>query len=464
MRKALVLAAVLLTGTAASGAADGPRKPNVVVIVSDDHGWADLGAQTSREDVKTPHLDALARDGVRFPRGYVTAPQCVPSRAGLLTGRHQQRFGVDDNNLGPLPRDETTIAGHLSAAGYRCGMVGKWHLDLKLESPKGEPGDRVPKRLPDHLPDRFGFAEVFCGELTNYHATHDLDGKPFEGGVRLVQDRGYRVDVQTRAAVGFIERNAKDPFFLYLSYFAPHVPLEAPPKYLERFRDVKDEKRRTGLAMVSAVDDGVGAVRAALAKHGIDKDTLIVFVSDNGAPTRGAAWDGSLNDPLVGEKGMLTDGGVRVPFLVCWPGRLRGGRAFDHAVSSLDVLPTALSAAGVEPKAEWKLDGVDLLPHLRGEKDGPPHARLFWRWRSQAAVLEGNWKLVYLAPDAYRLFDVTRPDGETAANDLAAKHPGRVKDLAEKLTGWAGGLKVPGLPKVRHPADEAFYKDHLGPP
>jgi len=450
---------LLLAGVTAPGA-EPAKKPNVIVVFSDDHGWADLGANGSRTDVKTPHLDQLAKDGVRFTRGYVTAPQCVPSRAGLITGRYQQRCGVDDNLLGPLPKGERTIAHMMAEAGFRTGMVGKWHLDLKME-PAEKGGARQPKRLPDHLPHKFGFQEIYCGEQNNYHVTHDLNGKAVEGGVKLIQNKDYRVDVQTAAALSFIDRNAQKPFFLYLAYFAPHVPSEAPAKYLDRFKEVKDEKRRVGLAMVSAVDDGIGEIRARLRKHGLDQNTLIVFIGDNGAPTKPTAWNGSLNDPLVGEKGMVTDGGVRVPFLAAWPAGLPKGAVYEKAVSSLDVLPTALAACGSKPKAEDKLDGVSLLPFLTGVEKGAPHPQLFWRWRSQAAVLEDNWKLVFLAPDQWRLFDTTKPVGEKEENDLASKHPEKVADLKKKLIAWDATLKTPGLPKVLHPEDKAFFDKHL---
>jgi uncharacterized sulfatase len=455
----------------AAGAAT-PDRPNVVVIVSDDHGWADLGANGARSGVRTPHLDALARDGVRFARGYVTAPQCVPSRAGLITGRYQQRFGVDDNLRGPLPRDQVTIAQRLAERGYATGMVGKWHLDVAERAPAA-PGVRKAaarkaqpaRRLPEHRPDRFGFRELFCGERGRYVATHGLDGTPLAGGPTTVVDDGFRVDVQTEAALSFIDRHAAGPFFLYLAYYAPHVPSEAPPKYLDRFRDVPDPTRRVGLAMIAAVDDGVGRIRDRLARHGLADDTLIVFLGDNGAPVKPGAWDGSLNAPLVGEKGMLTDGGLRVPFVAAWPRRLPKGLAYEPAVSSLDILPTALAAAtGATIAPAWGLDGVDLRPHLTGATTADPHPYLFWRWRSQAAVLHGTWKLVYVAPDRLHLFDATRPEGELAANDLAARHPEIVADLKARLTDWAAPLKTPGLPAEAVRADVEFFRAHVDAP
>ena len=212
--------------TALSVAADA-AKPNILLIYSDDHGWADLGAQGVNKDIRTPNLDQLARDGVRFVRGYVSAPQCVPSRAGVLTGRFQQKFGVEDNNKGPLPFAELTIAARLKSAGYISGQVGKWHLDL------GRIGDGSGKMrvMPEHMPHRHGFDEYWRGEMRQYYASHDLKGRPFEDAPRLVKDERFRVVVQTDAALSFLDRRAaapKSPWFLYLAWFAPHVPLESP--------------------------------------------------------------------------------------------------------------------------------------------------------------------------------------------------------------------------------------------
>lgn len=442
-----------------------PNQPNIIVILTDDHGWGDLGVQGKLPEVRTPYMDALAKDGVRLSHGYVSAPQCIPSRCGLLTGRYQERFGVDDNNNGPLPKSEKTIANYLSDAGYRCGMVGKWHLSIKIEPGAGaKKGENKVTPMPEHQPHHFGFSELFCGEMNNYLATHKLDGKLIPAGPKMVKDTGFRVDVQTQAALSFIDRSAKQPFFLYLSYFAPHVPSEAPDRYQDRFKHVQDKTRRVGLAMISAVDDGIGAIRASLAKQGIDKNTLIVFLSDNGAPTHDGAWDGSVNLPLVGEKGMLTDGGIRVPYTMCWPGKLPAGKVYDQPVSSLDILPTTLAVAGVTSKPEWKFDGVNVLPYLLGEKSGSPHERLFWRWRSQAAVREGQWKLIYLSPETYYLFDVTTPEGERGRNDQAAKQPERVADLKKKLESWASEFSPRGLPTQKADPHGAYYKDHLNRP
>lgn len=460
MRNAISAVFVALTIVAASAdpAASPTKKPNIIVIFTDDHGFADLGCHGVRADVKTPHLDTLAADGVRFARGYVTAPQCVPSRAGMLTGRYQTRFGVDDNTKGPLPLSETTIAERLRAAGYVTGMVGKWHLDHTEGS--GEPPANVPDSgvlrsrgaagwviyYHDFLPWHHGFSEYFCGTMRHYRASFDLKGETLPNAPRGITDERYRIDVQTDAALAFLRRRVdrpEQPFFLYLAYFAPHVPLEKPAKYMRRFADVEDETRRMGLAAISAVDDGVGRIRAFLREHRLEENTLIWFIGDNGAPTRPGAWDGSLNEPLVGEKGMLTDGGIRVPFLAAWKGVLPAGKVYDRPVISLDVAATAVKLAGLP--ADPALDGVDLIPFLTGKRAGQPHEYLFWRWGKQAAALSGNWKLLSSRPGEWKLFNMERMDGER--HDLAEQHPDVVSRLKRALEAWAAEQKTPGLPR-----------------
>jgi arylsulfatase A-like enzyme len=434
-----------------------PAKPNVILVFSDDQGFADLGCQGLRDDVKTPHLDRLARGGVRFTQGYVTAPQCVPSRAGLLTGRYQVRFGVETNLQGPLPPGEKTIAERLKKAGYVTGMFGKWHLHkVERRKPGARPARRF--RLDDpSMPHHQGFDEYLCGPRILYFASHTPQGKPLAKAPAFLRDNRFRIDVQSEAAVSFIDRHAREPFFLYLPYFAPHVPLEAPAKYRDRFPAVKDEKRRTALAMIAAVDDGVGAIVKKLREHGIEKKTVIVFISDNGAPLRKAAWNGSLNGPLVGEKGMLTDGGIRVPFLMSWPGVLPAGKVYEAPVIALDVAATAVALAGLPADAD--LDGVNLVPYLLGEKKSDPHEALYWRWRSQAAVREGKWKLVLFGTDHRLLFDLESPEGEK--QNVLAKHPEVADRLQKKLEKWATTLTPPGLPKETVPADRRFFDDHL---
>ena len=431
-------------------------KPNIILIYSDDHGWADLGAQGVDQDIRTPHLDAMARDGVRFARGYVSAPQCVPSRAGVLTGRYQQRFGVEDNNKGPLPLEELTIAERLKSAGYATGQVGKWHLDL-TGGKKGEKALRVSK---EHMPHAQGFDEYFRGELRQFYASHDLQGKPFADAPHLVADNRFRVVVQTEAALSFLDRRAAkpaQPFFLYLAYYAPHVPLESPEPWFSKTPAHLPKERRQALAMMAAMDDGIGQLRAKLKAMGQDQNTLIFFISDNGAPL-GKAWDGSLNTPLIGQKGMLTEGGLRTPFVAAWPGRLPAGMVYDQPVISLDVAATAVALAGL-PK-DPVLDGTNLLPFLEGRATGAPHERLFWRWGSQAAVQEYPWKLIRLGEREQLLFDISQPDGENVMKNRFASQPEIAARLTKALKEWSETLQPPGLPTSFDAHHEGLFAEH----
>jgi uncharacterized sulfatase len=446
-------------------------KPNILVIYTDDHGWADVGAQRVDQDIRTPHLDQLVRDGVLFTRGYVTAPQCAPSRAGLMTGRYQQRFGFEDNACGPLPRAELTIAERLKPAGYVSGFVGKSHLDIGGDKKKPK-GLRV---LRDHLPHTQGFDEYWRGELRQFFASHALDGTPFPDAPRLVVDNRFRVVVQTEAALSFLDRRAakpEQPWFLYLAWFAPHVPLESPEPWFSKTPAKLPLERRQALAMIAAMDDGLGRIRAKLRAMGQTQNTLIFFISDNGAPL-GKAWDGSLNKPLVGQKGMLSEGGIRVPFVAAWPGRIPAGQVYGHPVSSLDVAATAVAIAGNSPHArpgepskdlatggKTALDGVDLMPFLTGQNKAAPHQTLYWRWGSQAAVLEMPYKLITLGDRERLLFDVTQPDGENRARNLLAKRPDVATRLGAKLKAWADTLQPPGLPARFDRHHEGLFAEH----
>ena len=427
-------------------------KPNILVIYTDDHGWADLGAQGVDKDIRTPNIDKLAADGLRFFRGYVSAPQCVPSRAGLITGRYQEKFGVEDNNKGPLPLDELTIPKRLKVAGYVSGQVGKWHL-------AGE-GTEDAVSQKGHLPPNVGFDEYFCGTMHQFWASHDLAGHPFDDAPHPVIDTRFRITVQTEAALSFLNRRAakpQQPWFLYLAYFAPHVPLESPEPWFSKTPTNLPIERRQALSMIAAMDEGVGKIRGKLRAMGVETNTLIFCISDNGAPLHPGAWDGSLNLPLIGEKGMLTDGGVRTPFIAAWPGMLPAGKVYDWPVINLDVASTAVALAGLPH--DDKLDGVNLIPYLKGEKQNAPHDYLYWRWRSQSSVLEYPWKLIHLGTNESYLFDVTKPEGEL--KNLIAEHPDIVARLDSKLNNWCDSLKPPGQAIPENKADDEFYAAHV---
>lgn len=468
-----------------------PERPNIILIFTDDQGWADMGANGVRTDVKTPHLDELANDGVRFTDGYITAPQCAPSRAGLMTGRYQTRYDFEHIAKGPLPFDEVTVADRLREAGYVTGMVGKWHLEpnhtnvdwareaMPEYTGEGRPPVTFAHTVP-YRPDSRGFDYVCNGELYAYWSNYFFpEGSGKESGVlaepELVRfEPGYRLDIQSDAAVSFIEAVAgdDDPFFLYLAYYAPHVPLEATEEYLSRFPDPDmHERRRYGLAMISAMDDGIGRIRESLRARGLEDDTLIIYTSDNGAPllehTRdfpierpGGAWDGSLNDPWLGEKGMLMEGGIRVPFVMHWANGLPSGEVFSEPVSALDIMPSLLGLAGVEVTAADRLDGVDIIPAVRGEEELAERA-LFWRFWGQAAVRRGDWKLLALGTGERLLFDLSSPGHESL--NVADMYPALSEALEAELSLWADEQVPPGVPNqpLNH-QEIVWYKQHAG--
>ena len=457
----------------------GQEKPNFIVIFTDDQGYADIGVNGQVTDTKTPNIDALAANGVRFTSGYITAPQCIPSRAGLLSGRYQQRFGVDHNGTIPMPLEEKLFPAYLQEAGYVTGMTGKWHLEPnhvqhewinknlpEIANRKSYVPSDIPlnKKIPYYPPSK-GFDEYYYGPMYNVLANFDLDGNDIEQN--WIEETGYRLDNQTEAATTFIERNHDQPFFFYLPYYAPHVPLEATEKYLSRFPGNMPERRRYCLAMLSAIDDGVGKIKATLKSYGIEENTVIFFISDNGAPLKinkedktlafkGGAWNGSLNTPFVGEKGMLSEGGIRVPFVMNWPAGIKKGLVYEPPVISLDVAATCLSLAGVDlPK---KLDGVNLIPYLNEEKTGNPHKAMYWRFWGQRAVRMGNYKFLKAGNMEY-LFDVSAPDHEN--KNIIQAHPEKVKTMKEYLAVWEDELKHSGAEFGQIGNEEKWYKHYF---
>lgn len=408
------------------------ERPNIIVFYTDDHGYADLSCQGVFDDIRTPNVDRLAKSGVRVLHGYSTAPQCVPSRAGLLVGKFQSRFGVESNRM-PLDgfNRELTIAERLQDVGYITGQFGKWHLGAGPEI------------------TRHGFKYVYNqNSQAPFVANITTSGEDRPMG-RMKPDM-YHVDGCSHAAAAIIDRHKNDPFFLYVAYRAPHVPLDAPRKYLKRFPGDMPERRRQALAMLSAVDDGVGLVMDTLAKHGLAKKTLVFYIGDNGAPLKihkldapggGPGWDGSLNDPLNGEKGMLSEGGMHVPFVVSLPGKIPGGQEYPHPVSALDVAATAAELAGIETQ-EGEFDGVNLIPFLSGQVETAPHKALMWRWVSQSAIREGDWKLLRGGNREY-LYNLESDLEEK--NNVADKYPEVADRLRRALTTWSQELSPPGL-------------------
>jgi len=407
-------------------AAETTRKPNILVIIADDMGYADAGFQGCK-DIPTPHLDSLARDGVRCTSGYVTGPYCSPTRAALLTGRAQTRFGHEFNPSGPrsgLPTTESTLADRLRSSGYRTALIGKWHLGS----------------APEYHPLKRGFDEFF-GFLGGAHSYTSADG--IFRGTAPVSEMTYTTDAFAREAETFIDRHAAQPWFLCLSFNAVHTPMHATDARLQRFAGISDPQRRTYAAMLAAMDDAIGSVRARLAAKDLTSQTLIAFFSDNGGPVmRGVTVNGSSNAPLRGSKRTTLEGGVRVPFILTWPSHLKPA-VFAEPVVQTDVHATALAAAGIPSDPTWKLEGINLLPHLTSQQAAPPHTTLFWRFGQQMAVRSGPWKLVRYDTTADglaagisqpKLYNLT--DDQSESKDLAAAHPEKVRELQSLWDQW----------------------------
>ncbi len=407
------------------------RKPNIVLIVADDLGYAELGIQGNK-DIPTPNIDSIARAGVRFTNGYVSCPVCSPTRAGMATGRYQQRFG-HEFNPGPaaaaddqfgLPLTETTLAARLKAEGYATGMFGKWHLGYR----------------PEYHPQKRGFDEFF-GFLGGAHSYVDALGdraNPIMRGTQPVDEKEYTTNAFAREALSFIDRHQREPFFLYLPFNAVHAPLQGLQSYLARFSNIQDERRRTFAAMHACMDDAVGRVLKMLRDTKQEENTLIFFISDNGGPTLSTT---SGNLPLRGFKGQVLEGGIRVPFMAQWKGRIPAGKVYDLPVISLDIHPTAVAAAGGKIPPGAKLDGVDLLPYLTGKNPAPPHAKLYWRFGQQWAIRSGDWKLLHMSEEQPELYDLAHDIGEKT--NLASAKPEKAKELEAAYGDWNRQMIAP---------------------
>lgn len=424
------------------------KKPNILIILADDMGYGDMQF-TGSQHLRTPHLDALAESGVFCEQAYVASPVCSPSRAGLITGRDPRRFGYENNlNKGSsnyptrpellgLPPGEHTLADHLGAAGYRTGLIGKWHLGTG----------------PEFHPNKRGF-DHFCGMLTGSHSYFPTRGKHQleRNGVALEEfSSEYLTDFFTDEIISFMEVNDETPWFLFASYNAPHGPMHATEEDLAHFAHIADEKRRTFAAMMFALDRGVGRIRSALKDLGELENTLIVFFSDNGGATSNASWNG----PLSGAKGTLLEGGIRIPMIWSQPGTIPAGQRTATPVSALDLLPTFLAAAdasplplreplGHEDKRNFRkeleksgpYDGVNLLPLFQGEPIAD--RTLFWRLQGQASILAGGDKLIRPSHRPAQLFTPASDPGER--NDLSSEKAERMADLYRRLADWEAGL------------------------
>jgi arylsulfatase A-like enzyme len=429
---------------AATLAAQPDSRPNVLIIVADDLGWGDVGAFGNRE-IPTPHIDRLAREGMRLTSAYATAAVCSPSRAGFFTGRHQARFGHDFNPAGvelplaALPLTEKTVADRMRAAGYRTGLVGKWHLG-------GGAGEFNP--VSRGFDEFFGYvsAAAFITKPEPGDETVDLPGEPPLRANRFFRNRepaqaeGYLTEIETQEALAFLDRNHQKPFFLTVTYHAPHVPLQATRKYIERVKHIQDPVRRVYAAMISALDDGVGDLMKKLDDLKIARNTLVVFTSDNGCPRYLPAGACS-NGPVQGFKRDHLEGGIRIPAIVRYAA-LKAGSEYREPVLTLDFAATALRLAGADLQ---QLDGRDLMPYLTAKDKGSPHQRLFWRAGANYAVHSGDWKLwvVDAAAGGQETFLFNLKTDPKETTNLAPERPDVAAGLKDSFQTWNRGNPPP---------------------
>ena len=435
LRSAMLAASGLYFGSKTRSAKANQKatgRPNIVLIVSDDQGYGDSSCYEHPKEVATPNIDRLAGEGIRLTNGYASAYVCAPTRAGLLTGRYQQRFGfyaAGDSRIG-LPVSEVTLADMLRKQGYATAAVGKWHVGIE----------------PEYHPLKRGFDE-FYGFLG--HGAHDYfdlkitsEFNSIYRNEKPINDTGYLTDNLGRESVSFIERHQNQPFFLYLPFNAVHWPLQALKKYIKRF-NTGDKNRDIYLAMLTSMDEAVGKVLDALKRTGADDNTLVIFFSDNGGARKNFANNGALRD----FKHSVYEGGIRVPFIVRWPGKLPKGTVCDEPVISLDVVPTICAAAGAELPDDRVYDGKNMLGVLQGQTKGPLHKNLFWDdGVKQWAVREGKWKLLFNREGSLELYDLEADISEQ--NNLVKQRPEIVKRLQKTFTDWKNQM-APQLSKAK---------------
>lgn len=428
-----------------NGYCQSTTKPNIIVILVDDMGYADVGFNGCK-DIPTPNIDRIAANGVKFTNGYVTFSVCGPSRAGLLTGRYPQRFGYERNpqyrpqdpNMG-LPKEENTLAESLKQVGYTSGIIGKWHQGADISN---HPLNRGFDEFFGHLG---GGHQYFPKNLTikDSYAVDNDEGMSYKTWIMRnhepIQTKKYLTDEFTDEAVHFVEKHQKQPFFLYLAYNAPHSPLQATQEYLDRFPNISDKKRKTYAAMVSAVDDGVGRLLDQLEALHLDKNTLVYFLSDNGGPEQ---VNGSDNGPLKEGKSSIYEGGYRVPFAMQWKGTVKPA-VYDNPVSSLDIFATISALSKSPVKKDKPLDGVNIIPFITGKNKGMPHETIYLRKfdEKKYSVRHKDLKLVLKNDSVPELYNLAQDIGEQ--NDIAKQYPEEVKKLDKIRLEWDSQLIEP---------------------
>lgn len=468
------------------------QRPNVIVILADDLGQTDISLYGSKI-VSTPNIDRIGKEGATFTEGYISSPVCSPSRAGLLTGRYQQRFGhefqpnhrylknmleyfgfkmlprfkplspiktkevpeVEERLRQGLPPSEITLAELLKKYGYNCGITGKWHLgaaDFAKPCARG-------------FDYQYGFYEAFTmyaekkdtsvvsvpvkGDYMDHHQWKTAEGRQGNCAIlrnccERMEENKYLTDVLTDEAISFIERNKANPFFLYVPYNAPHAPLQAQKKYYEQFSHIKDPVKRTYAAMIKNLDDEVGRLMSHVESEGLLENTIIVFLSDNG----GAVYNGTTdNAPFRGGKLTNFEGGIRVPFMMQWKGHIPSNTLVHQPVISLDVFATVAAAVGIDLPTDRTYDGVDLLPYLTGKQKSAPHEALYWRSEFNKAIRKGEWKMMLNEYDGTNfLYHISADSVEQ--NNLYNSKPDIVKALSEDLNRWENEMVAPLWPRV----------------
>lgn len=415
------------------------KQPNIILIFTDDGGYADFGFQGSNE-IKTPELDKLATSGMVFSQGYVTASVCGPSRAGLITGQYQQKFGYEENNVPGymskssklldvemgLPTDVKTMGNYMKELGYATAFYGKWHL-----------GD-----ADKYHPTKRGFDEFygFRGGDRSYFAYERFphpDKRMERNFGQYEEPADYATDVFAKETINFIERHQNEPFFIFLSYNAVHTPIEATEEDLQRFPELEGRRKELA-AMTWAMDRASGKVLDKLKELKLDNNTIVVFTNDNGGPSD---KNGSINHPLSGTKSNHLEGGIRVPFLISWKGNIKKKSTYDFPVSTFDLLPTFYAAGGGDVKNLENVDGVDLMSYIQGDSKERPHENLFWKKETRAAVRSGDWKLIRYSDRPAELYNIIKDESEL--NNLAYQEQGKVKELFKLLYDWELTLERP---------------------
>ena len=465
------------------------RPPNIIFIVVDDLGKYEISAYGSKT-MNTPNIDQLASEGARFTDCYVNAPVCAPSRAGLLTGRYPQRFGFETqpmemypNNLAAyyagkylmntgdfematkpkfptewqmvkqgVPPSEFTLADLMKMRGYTTGIVGKWHL--------GHSKKQIPNEM--GFDEQYGFYGAFTlytekRNSPNYiHYVQDSYSSKYQWKMgrketsairrndKVIKEERYTTFAIMEEGVEFVARHKDEPFFLYLAFNAPHVPFQAPRAYYEMYSDVKEENKRVYYAMIHALDDAIGLLNDKLKHMGLEENTIIYFISDNG----GASYTGATeNGPYKGGKLTNFEGGVNVPFLMKWKGKIPAGKVYENPVSSMDIFMTSVSVAECTLPDDRTYDGVDLMPYLEGRAEGVPHEAFYWRADHIHAMRKGDWKYLLSTRDGWvEMYNLKEDRYEQY--DLFDTKPDVLNEMEKEFDVWQEGLEPPLWPRI----------------